>query len=423
MRNFDAILTNIGKLHTCANNGKPKKGKEMANTGVIADVAVAISAGKIAAITDSKTAQNTWNAPDIVDCGGKTVIPGLVDCHTHIVYAGNRAAEFEQRIAGATYMEIMAAGGGIMSSARAVRSASVEDLVAQALPRLEDMAKLGVITVEIKTGYGLTTTDEMKMLAAIETLAKRSPLTIVPTFLGAHAIPSEYREQPDTYVQIVLMEMLPAAKAWYEGSIFKQKGIPFYCDVFCENNAFTLSQSRQILSYAKELGLGIKIHSDEFTSLGGIPLGLELGASSVDHLDAATEQDIRTLAGSEAVGVLLPGVNFNLGSTHYANARLMIESGCAIALSTDINPGSCPSPSLPLMMAIASRYQRVTPAEALNACTINAAFAIGLGSSHGSIEVGKAADLALLRSNDYRTLSYEFGGNPIETVWKDGKVL
>ena len=319
-------------------------------------------------------------------------------------------------------MDIMAAGGGIMSSARAVRTATVEQLAEQSLIRLREMFSLGLTSIEIKTGYGLTLQDELKMLHAIELLAEQSPITIVPTFLGAHAIPAEFKGQAEEYTTLVCEEMLPEARTWYDRSRFKGQ-VPFFCDVFCEQNAFSLDQSRRVLQRARELGFGIKIHSDEFNSLGGIPLGIDLGAASIDHLDAATEEHIALLASSDSVGVVLPGVNFNLGSSHFANARGMIDAGCAIALSTDINPGSSPSPSLPLMMAIAARYQRVTPSEALNACTINAAHAIGLGQSHGSIEAGKAADLVLLTKPDFRCLSYEFGGNVIEKVWKNGQAV
>ena len=422
MKTVDTVFSNIAVLHTCASNGTPKKGGDMANTGAIEDAAIAVDHGIIQAVGARSQILAEYTARETIDCSGNAMVPGLIDCHTHIVFAGNRAAEFEQRVSGATYMEIMAAGGGIMSSARMVRAASAKELAEQSLPRIREMVALGVTTLEIKTGYGLTLADEVKMLQAIELLSMKTPITLIPTFLGAHAIPAEYKSDPDSYAQLVIDEMLPAAMDWYKGSPFDGK-VPFFCDVFCEQNAFTLEQSRRVLTRAREMGYGIKIHSDEFTSLGGIPLGIDLGAASIDHLDAATEADIAALAKSDSVGVVLPGVNFNLGSSHYANARAMIDAGCAIALSTDFNPGSSPSPSLPLMMAISARYQQVTPAESLNACTINAAYALGMGSSHGSIEPGKVADLSLLNKPDLRCLSYEFGGNVIAEVWKNGRTV
>jgi imidazolonepropionase len=327
------------------------------------------------------------------------------------------------RIKGATYMEIMEAGGGIVSSARAVRAASIDQLVDETLPRLDTMLSFGTTTLEVKTGYGLDEDSELKLLKAIETLAKRHPCTLVPTFLGAHAIPQEYKSKPERYVRIVIEKMLPHAAAWYEESLFKQQDIPFYCDVFCEQNAFTLDQSRRILEAGLLLGLGAKIHADEFTSLGGVRLAVELNAVSVDHLDVTTAVERDLLANSNTIGVVLPAVNFNLGSAHFADARSLLDSGCAIALSTDINPGSAPCPSLPLVMAIAARYQHLMPSEVLIASTINAAYAIGMGKRVGSLEPGKFADVLILSTGDYRNLCYQFADNLVETVIKNGEII
>jgi imidazolonepropionase len=328
--------------------------------------------------------------------------------------------EFEMRIKGATYMEIMAAGGGIVSSANAVRAASVEQLVEETRPRLETMLGLGTTTLEAKTGYGLDEASEMKLLAAIESLASSHPCTIVPTFLGAHAVPAEYKADPERYVTLVVERMLPQAAAWYQGSWFKAQDIPFFCDVFCEQNAFTLEQSRRILEAGLALGMGAKIHADEFTALGGVTLAADLGAVSADHLDVTTPEERARLAASDTVAVVLPAVNFNLGSTHFADARALLDGGAALALSTDINPGSAPCPSMPLVMAIATRYQRLLPSEALNASTINAAYAIGMGERVGSLEPGKQADALILNTGDYRHVCYQFGGNFVETVVKKG---
>ena len=419
----EVAFCHIGQLNTCQSPHGPKKGRQMSDTGEILNATVAVANGRIVYVGSTTQARHSVSAPNWQDCTGTAMVPGLVDCHTHIVYAGDRAAEFEQRIMGVSYLEIMAAGGGIMSTTRAVRAASQQHLAQASLARCKEMAALGVTSLEIKTGYGLTVEDELKMLRAIEQVAISTSQTIVPTFLGAHAIPAEYKTDPTAYTRLVVEQMLPAAWQWYTGSVFSEKGIPFYCDVFCEQNAFSLADARDVLQAAHKLGFGIKIHSDEFTSMGGIGLGIEMGASSIDHLDAANDGDIAALANSDSVAVLLPGVNFNLGSAHFARGRDMIDAGCSVALSTDINPGSCPSPSLPLMMAIAARYQRLTPNECLNACTINAAWATGLGKTAGSIEVGKDADFVLLKRSEARFLAYEFGGNPILAVYKHGKQI
>jgi imidazolonepropionase len=260
------------------------------------------------------------------------------------------------------------------------------------------------------------------MLKAIEALDQSHPLKLIPTFMGAHAVPQEYKGRTEAYVQLVIEEMLPAAQAWYQQSHFYADGKPLYCDVFCENNAFDLGQSRRVLTAGLELGMLPKIHADEFTNLGGVSLAVELGAVSVDHLDVTSAEDYALLAQSDTVGVVLPAVNFNLGSNHFADARGLIDAGAAIALSTDINPGSAPCPSVPLVMAIAARYQNILPAEALNACTINAAHAIGLGDRVGSIETSKQADLLIINSHDYRHLAYQFGENLVEIVIKSGNI-
>jgi imidazolonepropionase len=365
-----------------------------------------------------------------------------VDPHTHVVYAGDRVNEFELRIKGATYMEIMAAGGGIANTTRATRAASLEELVAETSVRLDAMLRLGTTTVEAKTGYGLDTETELKMLRAIEALDQAHPVELVPTFLGAHAIPPEYKGRTDDYVELIVREMLPRVAEWYHASHFASPPAPsperellrsgegvtqaevrFFCDVFCEQNAFDVAQSRRVLEAARALGMGIKAHVDEFTSLGGVPMALELGATSIDHLDVTSAEDIARLAQSNTIGVVIPAVSFNLGSTHFANARALLDAGAALALTTDINPGSAPCPSLPLVMALACRYQRLLPSEALNACTINAAHAIGLGERIGSLEVGKQADILIVNAPDYRHLAYQFGVNLVEQVIKKGQLV
>ena len=423
MTQVDLLIHHAAQLVTCASPSGPKRGADMQDVGTLENGAIAISGQKIVAIGHSQDLLERFSASTSLDASGKVVCPGFVDPHTHVVYAGDRVNEFEMRIKGASYMEIMEAGGGIISSARAVRAASVDQLVSETRQRLDAMLRLGTTTLEVKTGYGLDEASELKLLSAIESLAKTHPCTLVPTFLGAHAIPAEYSSNPELYVNLVIEKMLPHAAAWYANSLFKSLDIPFFCDVFCEKNAFSLKQSRRILEAGIALGLGAKIHADEFTSLGGVKLAVELKATSVDHLDETTPEERTRLAGSNTIGVVLPAVNFNFGSAHFADARSLLDSGCALALSTDINPGSAPCPSLPLVMAIAARYQHLLPSEVLNACTINAAHAIGMGSRVGSLEIGKQADVLILKTADYRHLCYQFADNLVETVFKNGEQI
>jgi imidazolonepropionase len=382
---------------------------------------VAIAAGEIVAVGASADLLAEYTAAETIDAGGKVVCPGFVDPHTHVVYAGDRVHEFELRIRGASYMEIMQAGGGIVSTMQATRTATVEQLVVESRPRLNDMLRLGTTTVEIKTGYGLNTPSELNMLRAIAQLALSAPLTLIPTFLGAHTVPPEYKDHTDEYVDLVIEAMLPAAIEWYEHSPFAHS--PFFNDVFCEANVFDRDQSRRVLEAGLKLGLPAKIHADEFVNLGGVSLGVELKAVSADHLDVTPPDEVAKLAQSNTVGVVLPAVNFNLGSAHFANARQLVDAGVVLALATDINPGSAPCPSMPLVMALACRYQRLLPAEAMNASTINAAYAVGLGERLGSLEVGKQADLLIVNAPDYRYLAYQFGGNLVERVVKRGQLI
>ena len=419
----DLLIHSAAQLVTCASPGGPKRGAAMRDVGVSADAAVAIDAGTIVAVGPSAALRASYSAAHEIDASGKTVCPGFVDPHTHVVFAGDRVAEFEQRIAGASYMQIMAGGGGIAFTTRATRAASLEQLVAETRPRLAAMLRLGTTTAECKSGYGLDTASELRMLAAIAALDQQQPIELVPTFMGAHALPPEFAGHPDDYVNLVVEEMIPAAAAWYRSAHFAARGTPCFADVFCEQNAFDVAQSRRVLLAARAAGMRLKAHVDEFSELGGLAMALELGAVSVDHLDASGPDGIARLAHSDAVGVVIPAVNFNLGSTHFANARAMIDAGAALALTTDINPGSAPCPSMPLVLAIACRYQRLLPAEALAAATINAAHAIGMGQCLGSLEPGKQADLLIIAARDYRHLAYQFGGNLVEQVIKRGQVV
>lgn len=420
---IDLLIHSAAQLVTCASPAGPKRGAAMRDVGVIADGAVAVAGGQIVAAGPSAELRARYSAAQEIDATGKVVCPGFVDPHTHVVFAGDRVAEFEQRIAGTSYLAIMAAGGGIAFTTRASRAATLEQLVAETRPRLAAMLAHGTTTAEAKSGYGLDTASELRLLAACAQLDQTQPLELVPTFMGAHALPPEFRDRADDYVELVVGEMTQAVAEWYRGSHFAARGTPLFADVFCEQNAFDVAQSRRVLQAARAAGMRLKAHIDEFTELGGLAMALELGATSVDHLDATGPAGIAQLAASSSVGVVIPAVNFNLASAHYADARAMIDAGAAIALTTDINPGSAPCPSMQLVLAIACRYQRLLPAEALCAATINAAHAIGMGERVGSIEPGKQADLLVVAAPDYRHLAYQFGGNQVETVIKRGQVV
>ena len=419
----DIVVENIGQLVTCATSGGPKRGGDMRDVGMIDKAAVAIADGKFIGVGSADSIRCDFDADKVVDAFGAVVCPGFVDPHTHIVFAGERLDEFELKIRGAEYLEILAAGGGILSTVRQTRAASVETLVELAIKRLDKMLISGTTTCEIKTGYGLDTESELKMLDAIDELDHRHSMDVVPTFLAAHAVPPEFKEDPNSYVAQICEEMLPIVAGRQRGTIDGGSVRRTFVDVFCERNAFDLEQSRRILVTAKGLGLGVKAHVDEFTNLGGSRMAIELGATSIDHLDAISDEEIDLLAASETIGIITPTVNFNFGSADFADARKLIDSGCIVALSTDYNPGSAPCPSQSMVMAIACRYQKLLPAEAMNAITINSAYAIGMGASHGSIEVGKSADLVVADVQDYRELAYEFGGAQIRSVMKNGRFV
>ena len=417
----DLILHNIGELVTCASDG-PKRGAAMRDVGLMADGALAIAGSEIVGVGRLNEIEADFQSENLIDAEGRVVCPGFVDPHTHIVFGGDRLDEFELKIKGAEYLEILAAGGGILSTVKATRAASSDDLFEQSLVRLEKMLACGTTTCEIKTGYGLDTETELKMLQVVADLNDAYPIDVVPTFLAAHAVPPEFKNDSDAYVDLICREMVPKAWGWYERSFLRGKA-PFFVDVFCEANAFDLEQTRRLLTTAKGFGFGLKAHVDEFTNLGGSRLAIEMGATSIDHLDAISDDETKLLAESDTIGVVTPTVNFNFGSRDFADARKLIDAGCALGVSTDYNPGSAPCPSQPMAMAIASRYQRLLPSEVLNAVTINSAHAIGLGDRVGSIEVGKLADLVILNCVDYRTVANEFGGNLVSSVIKRGKVV
>ena len=410
----DLLITHAAQLLTLAAPG-PRTGPALADLGLVEDGAVACRDGRIVAVGPTREVlAQVDSAAETLDARGRVVMPGFVDAHTHVVYAGDRAAEFELRVQGATYLEIMAAGGGIMSTVRATRAASLDQLVAETRARLDRMLRLGTTTVEAKTGYGLDRDTERKMLEAIAALDQTGPVDLVPTYLGAHAIPAEYSGRADEFVDFVVGEL----------GTLKAEGQPVeFVDVFCDAGAFTLEQSEAVLTRAKALGYGVKIHADEFAHLGGASLAARLEAVSADHLAVTPPDEMRRLAEAGVVAVVLPGTSFGLGHTHYADGRTMVERGVAVALATDLNPGTCPCESMPFMLALACRYLRLSPAEAVVAATLNAAFAIGRGDRVGSLAVGKQADLLVLTTADYRDLAYRFGGNVVERVVKQGTVV
>ncbi|HEX2907639.1 MAG TPA: imidazolonepropionase [Phototrophicaceae bacterium] len=416
----DLLIYNAGQVCVVPSvAGGPQRGQALGTLGLVENGAVAVDDGKILEVGSSADLHAQYEAAREINAGGNAVIPGLVDPHTHLVWAGDRAAEFEQRLAGATYMDIMAAGGGINRTVRAVRAASVEQLIAETRARLDRMLRLGTTTVEIKTGYGLDIANEIKMLDAINRLAVDHPATIVPTFLGAHAVPAEFQGRTDDYVDLIVNEMIPAVAAYCHSHSQK----PPFIDVFCEPDVFDVTQTRRILEAGRAHGMPLKIHADEFAGIGGTRLAVELGATSADHLVTTPEADIRALGQGNTVAVSLPATPFGLGHTHYTPARDIINAGGILALATDCNPGTAWCESMQFVLALACRYLKITPAEALAAATLNAAYAIGLGDTVGSLESGKLADILILSVPDYRHLAYRFGGNLIQIVIKAGNVV
>lgn len=404
-------------------SGPVQRGKDLGNLGIIEDGAVLIEDGLITAVGPSAEMRKSYQQEEHLDADGQVVMPGFVDPHTHVVWAGDRAAEFEMRLQGKSYLEIMEAGGGIVSTVKKTRAASLERLLCETHPRLERMFTHGTTTAEVKTGYGLNTETELKMMAAILALDTESQLDLVPTFLGAHAIPPEYKQDPDGYTDLVCREMLPALKHWWVSQPAAALGPNFpYVDVFCETGAFSLEQSRRILETAKTLGFPLKIHADEFDNLGGASLAVELGAASADHLVVTSSDDISALGSSDTVAVSLPCTPFGLAEGHYSPAQALLDANAVLAIATDINPGTTWNESMQFAIALACRYMKLTPAQAIVAATLNAAAAIGRSAQIGSVEPGKKADLLILDTPDYRQLGYRYGVNLVQVVIKEGKI-
>ncbi|MFN0157461.1 MAG: imidazolonepropionase [Bacteroidota bacterium] len=409
------FIKNISQLVTVASGGKRvKTGRAMSDLGIIRNAGVLCLNGKIAWVGEMNafTEPLSEDTPEI-DAAGKVVFPGFVDSHTHMMFAGNRAHEFALRAQGATYQQIAEQGGGILNTLSHVRAASKKELKRSTARYMTDMMKHGTTTVEIKSGYGLSMDSEIKMLEAINELKTEEMMTVVPTFIGAHAVPPEYKQNKAEYVRLVIEEMIP-----YVG----RKKLATFADVFCEKGYFEIEDSERILNAAKQQGMGVKVHAEELTSLGGAQLAARVGAASADHLEHVTPEGIAALRDTGVVATLLPGVSFFL-SHGYAPARSLIDGDVPVAIASDFNPGSCMSFSMPLMMTIACTQMKMTPEEAITASTLNAAAALDMSTSVGSIEVGKNADMVIAHIPDYTFLAYHFGMNHINTVVKNGTIL
>ena len=408
-------VVGCGELVTLRGPARPRRGPaEMRELSILRGGAMLIRDGRIEAVgTRSEIEPLIGSDCEVVDAGGRVVMPGFVDAHTHPVFAGTRTDELDMRAAGLTYLEIAAAGGGIRSTVRRTRSASEDELVEQGKRYAGWFLRCGTTTIEAKSGYGLSVDDELKMLRAIRRLGSVTALRYVPTFLGAHIVPDEYRDRRGLYVELVTKEMLPRVAT---------EGLAEYCDVFCEAGAFSTAESERILTAARSLGMKLRIHADQLTEGEGAQLAARLGAATADHLEHTDEKGIAALQASGVQPVLLPGSVFALGSTRYPAARAMIDAGLAVVLATDFNPGSSPTPSMPMIMSIAVRHMGMSPAEAIAAATINAAWSLGLGDEIGTLEAGKIADFVIFDCCDYRELIYFFGIEQVRATYTGGRL-
>ena len=398
-------ITNCAQIVTMAGPARARSGDEMRAIAIVENGTILVDGDTIAEVNRT-SALNVPLDATIIDAGGRLVMPGFVDAHTHPVFAGNRSDEFEMRIAGATYAEVAAKGGGIRSTVRKTRAASQEQLFATAKKHAEWFLRCGTTTIEAKSGYGLTVDDELKLLRIIRRLDAEGVIRTVPTFLGAHEIPDEFAGRSRDYMDLVTREMLPRVA---------QQRLAEYCDVFCEPGIFGILESRQILNVARSLQLGIRMHVDQLSDSNGAGLAAEMRAATADHLECTDSTGIATLRQSNVQPVLLPGSVYALRSDNYPDARLMIEDGLPVVLATDFNPGSSPTPSMTMILSLAATQMRMTPAESITACTINAAYSLGRGPRIGSLEPGKMADIVIHDCRDYRELAYFFG---VEHAWK-----
>lgn len=410
------LIKDIDNLITLKGENRARAGKEVNDIGLIQNGLVAVKDDKVIFVGNKLPSYIEINDDTIIiDGKGKTVTPGLIDSHTHVVHGGSRENELAMKLKGVSYLDILAGGGGIHSTVKATKEASFDELYNKAYKSLDTMLSFGTTTVEGKSGYGIDDFDtEIKQLEVAKKLNEDHPLDIISTFMGAHAIPMDYKDNPEEFVDIIINDMLPAVV---------EKDLAKFCDVFCEEGVFTIDQSRRILLKAKELGLGIKIHADEIKPLGGAELAAEIDCISADHLIAASDQGIKDMASKGVIANLLPGTSFNLQTGSYAKARQMVDAGVPIALSTDYNPGSCPTENIQLIMSFASLIMRLTPEEVITAVTMNGAASLGIEESHGSIQEGKFADIVVFDSPNIEYLIYHFGINHTDSVIKNGKVV
>ena len=411
---MSGLLAVVGcrQLVTLRGPARPRMRAEMRELGLIEDGALLVRDGRIVAAGKyAELKGQIVRETEIVDAASGVVMPGFVDAHTHLVFAGNRADEFEMRIGGATYQEIAASGGGIWATVRRTRETSEDQLLEHARRHARWFLDSGTTTLEAKSGYGLTTEAECKLLRVARRLDRQGPLRIVPTFLGAHEIPEEYRNRPEQYVETIVGEMLPRVAS---GRLAE------YCDVFCEPHVFALPSARRILEAAQARGLGLRIHADQFAQSGGARLAAELGAATADHLEHTDRASIAALADAGVQPVLLPGSVYALGLDCYPDARSMINRGLAAVVATDFNPGSSPTASMPMILSLACTRMRMTPAEAITAATINPAYSLGRGAEIGSLEPAKCADFVVYRCSDFREIPYHFGVNLVNGVWIGG---
>lgn len=411
MEQGNIIIKNAAQLVTCSGYSA-KKGRQMSDLSIIENGTVVITDGKISYVGKDANCPPLSDFPnhEVVDAKGKAVLPGFIDSHTHFIFGGYREEEFSWRMRGDSYMSIMERGGGIHNTMTATRNASFGELKESGRKRLDRMLAMGVTTVEGKSGYGMDKDTELKQLEAMKALNEEHPVDIVSTFMGAHATPSEYKRREDDFLDYMIKEVMP---------VVKEKNLAECCDIFCEKNVFDIEQSRRYLTAARDLGFKLKIHADEIVTLGGAELATELNALSADHLLQASDKGIERLAESDTVATLLPCTAFSL-KEHYARGRYMIDMGCAVALATDLNPGSSFTNSIPLLFALACIYMQLSPEEAVTALTINAAAAVGKADKIGSIDVGKQGDLVILEYPSYKFLPYHIGMNIVEKVVKRG---
>lgn len=392
----------------------PRRGRDQAGIGAIPGGAVALKAGRIAAVGTTREIRRGWQGKREISASGCLVTPGLVDPHTHAVFAGDRALEFEMRVMGRSYQDIAAVGGGILSTVKAVRTVSSGELAKGLASHLDRMLVQGTTTAEVKSGYGLSLYDEIRLLETIRSVGKRHPIRLVATFLGAHTVPAEFRKNRAAYLDLVCARMIPEVA---------RRGLARFCDVFVDKGAFTLAEGKRVLLAARAAGMALKVHAEEFERTGISSLAARMGAVSADHLMRVSPSDIKALAASRTVAVYLPVTTLFVGEKAYAPARKMIEAGCAVAVATDLNPGSSHAYSLPLAMSLACLGLKMTPAEALTAVTINAAHAIGMADEVGSLEPGKRADLVVWDVPSPLHLPYTMGANLAKTVISGGRVV